>query len=218
MRVYCSVVDDVLSQEDKNFSNADLIIFGFNSLKRINYKNELAGSEDSLLKISKLSKRVKKTIIVGAYTNNYSVIRKSALVADCGKILGIYDMHYKRQETCVSVGCGCKIYQTSIGKIGILIDDDIFNYDAVKSLAVCDTDLIVFLTDKKDKLELDFLFRAYSFLFGIPIIVLCPNGIILTDQNGQITTYESKNKVDLILNTRKNYSILTTKQRGLNKQ
>ncbi len=217
IRLYCNIIDGVLSVDSNDYSNADLVIFGFNFIGKINYKNELSGNEDKLLKITKLSKNCKKTIIGGAYTDNYGVVRKSALCADNGKILGITDMHVKSQDLLLSVGFGYKIYPTKSGKIGVLIDEDLYDFDAVKCMTMCDADVIVVVTDKQDKQKLDFLVRAYSFLFGIAIILVTPNGIIITDQKGELLTDENKKNVDLTLSMNKTYTVVMTKRRGLNK-
>ncbi len=216
MKVYCNVVDGVFNLQDNAYSNADLVVFGFNFIGKINYKSELAGNEDKLLKLSKLSKTCKKVIIGGAYTDNYGVIRKSALIAENGKILGITDMYFKRQETALSVGFGYKIYPTKIGKIGLLVDEDIYNYDAFKCMSMCDADLIVVVTDKQDKQKLDFLIKSYALLLGVNIILLSPNEIISFDHKGELLLSQTK-KTQLTLNTNKTYSLITIKRRGLNK-
>ena len=218
MKVYCNILDGVLNLEDNAYLNADLAIFGFNFIGKINYKNELSGTEDKLFKITKLTKNCKKVLIGGAFTDNYGVIRKSSLIAENGKILGIADMHLKRQDLSMSIGFGYKIYPTKMGKIGLLVDQDIFDFDAIKCMAMCDADLIVIVTDKFDKQNLDFLIRSYSLLFGINIILLTPNSIIATNQKGELLTSENQTKVDLTLSTNKTYSLVTTKRRGLIKQ
>lgn len=216
MRVYCNFVDNILNVDSSNFSLADVVVFGFNFIGKVNYKNELAGSQDNLLKLSKISKNSQKIIIGGAYTDNYGVIRKSALISEKGKILGICDMHLKRHDLAVSIGYGYKIYQTKSGKIGVLIDDDLLNYEAIKCMTMCDADVIVVISDNKDKFKLDYLLRSYSFLFGIPIILVTQQGVIVTDIKGEIIHKSEQNEIDVFVSVKKNFTILTTKQRGLN--
>ena len=216
MRFYCNFVDSILNVDSSKFSFADVVVFGFNFIGKVNYKNELAGSQDNLLKLSKISKNSQKIVIGGAYTDNYGVVRKSALISEKGKILGICDMHLKRHDLAVSIGYGYKIYQTKSGKIGVLIDDDVLNYDACRCMTMCDADIIIVISDKQEKFNLDYLIRSYSFLFGIPIILVTPKGIIATDINGEIIKKSEQNEVDVIVPSKKNYTILTTKQRGLN--
>ncbi len=217
MRVYCNNLDGILNADKNKYSYADIIVFGFNSIGKITYKNELSWQEDNLIKLSKLAKNLKKTVILGAYTDNYGVIRKSVLVNDNGKILGIADMHVKRQDTAISIGYGYTIYQSQNGKIGVLIDDDLFSVEAVKSMSTCDVDLIVVISDKIDKSQYNYLVRSYSLLFGVPILFLTPNAITVTDCKGEILLNCTETEADIIIPTKKVYTYITTKQRGLHK-
>ncbi len=214
MKFYCNIVDGVFTIDKQEFNNVDVVLLGFNSINKINYKNELQGLQENLLKISKISKETKKVLVCATYTDNYSIIKKSAIVAENGKILGIADMHLKKQEDSTSISFGYKIYQTKNGKIGVLIDDDLYDFDAVKCMSMCDVEVIIILSDKSEKSNLTYLLRAYSLLFGICIIMLTPKSVIYTNSQGEIENNSETSKI-INLNSKKHYTVTTTKQRGL---
>lgn len=214
MKFYCNKSESVFSADKTLFENSDIVVFGFNGIKRISYKQELSGVEDLLVKFSKLSKSTNKIIISATNTDNYGIIRKSLIVAEKGKILGISDMNIKLQGEDCSVGAGYRVYQTSVGRIGVLIGDDILDFDGVKAMTICDADIIILVTTESEKEEYNFILRAYSYLFGVPILALTATSVLASDINGEIVCGSRDNITKLILPTKKCFRLITTKRRG----
>ncbi len=214
MKFYCNKSESVFSADKTLFENSDIVVFGFNGIKRISYKQELSGVEDLLVKFSKLSKSTNKIIISATNTDNYGIIRKSLIIAEKGKILGISDMNIKLQGEDCSVGAGYRVYQTSVGRIGVLIGDDILDFDGVKAMTICDADIIILVTTESEKEEYNFILRAYSYLFGVPILALTATSVLASDINGEIVCGSRDNITKLILPTKKCFRLITTKRRG----
>ena len=204
------------SFDKKNCENAEVIVFGFGGIEELNYKRELRGETEELVKIGRLSKETGSIVIAGTITDNYGTKKMSAVVADKGKIVGIADMNSKNPNGEYTSGGGFKIITTQIGKIGILIGDDIFIPEAVKSMSLCETDLIVGLYGGLSDYKPNILMRAYSILYGVPMC-MCSNKIsFATNINGDIIFSSPKNVCVLDIPTKKVYREITTRQRGVN--
>ena len=213
----------IYTEKSKKLSNVDLVgvknsalcLFDYDLLGKISYKNELSGSENKLPEFASFSKRNKKVVIAGAITDNYGVLKKSIVIADNGKLLGISDM-----TICIDgsafTGGGCfKVYKTSVCKIGLIVDDDIINTDGVKALSLCDVDVIVAIISGEEKPQHNFLIRAYAYLFGLPFILLSQTGIIASDMHGEICGKSVEQKSNLIIPTKKQYMLIKSKRRGV---
>ncbi len=215
LKLYFNRRDDVLSFSKKPKVEEQTLIFGFNGVKKIYYKKELSGEDNLLSNIASLSKKDKKLIITGAITDNYGIIRKSAIVAEDGKLLGISDMNLCLDKSPFSSGVGYRVYQTKIGRVGIIVDDDLIDIDGVKSMAQCGADIIICLVNAEEKSQYNVLVRAYSFLFGLPIVILSSNSVIAGDMHGEICGASRNEESRIIVPMKKNYRLCQVKKRGV---
>ncbi len=214
MKVLCYNKANVKNIDANVFNGYDLIVFGFNGLDKIKYKNELNGSESALQNFASLSKNTKKIIISGAITDNYGIIRRSAIISENGKLLGISDMNLNVNSSGFSQGGGYRVYQTSKARVGLLIGDDILDYDGIKSMSLCDADFIVAIVSD-EKLQYSVLVRAYAYLFGVPILIVSENGALAVDISGEVCGGSRESVSDIILPTKKSYRIIQSKRRGI---
>ena len=215
LKLYLEKKHSIYHESVENLKDFGVVIFGFNGVKKINYKNELNGSESVLPKIASVSKKLSSVIVVGSVTDNYGIIRKSAVIADKGKLLGISDMNNKISSADYSGGGGHRVYQTSRGKIGILIGDDLLDIDAVKAMSICDADFIIAIVSEVEKKEYNFLVRAYAYLFGLPIVVVTQDGFLASDMNGEICGASKNSSLELLLPIKKAYKLVISKKRGI---
>lgn len=218
LKVYINNETKTALSEANEFKNAKICIFGFNALKKISYKNELSGAENTLNKLAVLSRETKKVIIAGAITDNYGVLRKSAVIADAGKLLGISDMTLSVDGSEFSGGGGFKVYQTTAGRIGLLVGDDIISLEGVKAMALCDADVIIGVLSGEEKPQHNFLIRAYAYLFGVPVCLVTSSGVIASDMSGEICGKSLENKANIIIPTKKQYVLIKSKRRGVKEQ
>ena len=214
LKVLCYNYGNVFHADINSFTDYDVIVFGFEGLKKVNYKNELNGSESNLQNFAYLSKKSKKIIISGCITDNYGVIRKSAVITENGKLLGISDMNVNLNSSGYSQGGGYRVYQTSKGRVGVIVGDDLIDYDGVKSLSLCDADVIVFINNE-EKQQYDLLIRAYAYLFGVPVVSVAGGVTLASDINGEVCGGSREKLSQIILPTKKSYRVIQSKRRGL---
>ena len=148
----CFITEGTLNEVWQNkldeMGNADLYVFGFNGLGLVSYKKELAGETEYFQDLANLSKQLSSVIVCGADTDTYGVFRHSAVIADKGRILGVTDMVHALDTSEFVPGGSLRVYDTSCGKIGIIIAEDLFFPEVPRVLALCDADFIVCIFKK----------------------------------------------------------------------
>ncbi len=172
----------------KNRKNADydMIAFGFNGNEIINYGSELKGDSNRLKQLAVYSETTGKTVVSAFDTDNYGIIKHSAGVFDDGKLLGVSDMTVAMSNGPYMPGAFGKLYDTRSGKFAVAIGDDLYRYELFKSFAVCGADFVVAMK-KSDVEDINYsILRAYSYLLGFPILLVCKNRAIATDVQGNL--------------------------------
>ena len=214
LKLYLNTSSSVFEVNKEEYKDSQIVIFNQNGLNKINYKNELNGSQNILTDFAKISKNSSKILIAGAFSDNYGVKRKSCVVAEKGKLLGITDMCLSIEGNSFSIGGNHKVFQTSICKIGIVVDDDILDFDGIKAMSLCDADIIFSVVFSDEKPQYNYLIRAYSYLFGLPIVMITNNSVIASDANGEILSGGKLPKLNAVIPIKKNYKLITSKKRG----
>lgn len=215
LKIYTNKLQKLINLSNDDVKDAQVVILGFESVGKVSYKHELSGNENKLLEIASFSKQTKKIVIAGAYTDNYGLLKKSAIIAENGKILGISDMNLAFDESEFASGGSFKVYQTSVARIGVVVSDDILSLEGVKAMALCDADIIVAVLCDEEKPQHNFLIRAYSYLFGVPIVMLTKTGVIASDMLGEICGKGFDVISNLIIPVKKQYLIVKSKRRGV---
>lgn len=175
----------------------NLFVNGFNDCERVKYGKELNGQTNRLKDICHLSERYDKIIISAFDTDNYGILKQSAGVFYKGKLLGISDTSTVYADGYYMPGCGGKLYQTDLGKIGLAVGDDVYSFSLFKALAVCGAELIVAPTNFKKKEINSILTRAYAFLLGVPIVLLYSGGAYASDAGGNPVQLNEDKTVEL---------------------
>ena len=173
----------------------DLYVNGFNGCERIKYGKELSGQTTHLKNLCRLSESSGKTILSAFDTDNYGILKHSVGVFDKGKLLGISDTSVSYSDSAYMPGSGAKLYQTNSCKMGVAVGDDLFSFELFKSLAVCE--IIIAISDFKKKEINSILIRAYSFLLGVPTVLLFNKGAYVSDVNGDLVSCKDENVVEV---------------------
>ena len=118
-------------------------------------------------------------------------------------------------DTVYTGGGAQRVYQTQAGRIGLLVGDDVMDFDAIKAMSLCDADFIVAILGGEEKPQHNFLIRSYSYLFGLPILLITLTGVIASDINGEICGKSLENFTKIPLPIKKSYRLVLTKQRGV---
>ena len=167
-------------QENKQ---SDLLLFPVRS-GEISYEKELKGESNFFEEIAKVSKQSQAVVISGCVTNAKGHIRKSAIVAENGRILGVSDMLHAIDG---EVGCGAnlRVYETKIGRIGVLVEKDLYFPETISALTVCGADIIVCPFGRVGKIE-RVLARAFAFVGGVPICVCGKGNSLIASPTGEL--------------------------------
>ncbi|MBR2441956.1 MAG: hypothetical protein IKB20_02700 [Clostridia bacterium] len=190
----------------------DLILFGFNGMGVVSYEQELSGESGFFEETALLSKSAKAVVVCGCVTDTRGIKRKSALVAENGRLCGICDMLHALDGE-VSVGAGLKIYSTKIGRMGVVVADDIAFPEAVKSLALCSADFIVCPFGRVQSTLQQVLLRAYAYLYGVPIFFCGEGYCAVANTSGSIAFSSPYSPVSVAFDSAQEYHLIQTRQR-----
>ncbi len=194
----------------KAYKNQDynLVVMGFNGAEKVKYSKELSGESTRLKDLAAYSESSEKTLVSAFDTDNYGIIKHSAGVFDCGRLLGISDMTVAYSDSPYMPGAHGKLYDSSSGKIAVAIGDDVFRFELFKSFAVCGAEAVI-VVRKGEATEMNkILIRAYSYLLGFPILLVCKDKAVASDVKGDLI--EPKDDV-FELTPLYDFSIKTTK-------
>lgn len=207
-------LNSVWQESLDKISGKDLVVFGFNGLGLVSYKKELSGETEYFQDLAKLSKQISSVVICGLDTDTYGTYRHSGVIADNGKILGVVDMTHFIDESEFVAGGGLKVYDTSVGKIGILIGDDLLFFETSHILSVCDADVIICIMKKIDNFMPQIMLRALSYSNGVAMSLVSKNYCLSSNIHGEIICASSLDIVDTDVKIEKDYHLISTKKRG----
>lgn len=192
----------------------DLVVFGFGGLGEVDYEKELKGETDKFEDACRLSKKLDLTLVCGCKTISRGLVRKSVAVADRGKLLGISDMNHVLDGESFKSGVGLGFYRAGNCKIGLCVENDLLFPDTFKALSLCGCNAVVaILEELKDNMP-PLLIRAYSYLYGVPVVMCAGRTAYFADVSGAIAT--SVQGVNMFeVNPRSRYRVVTTRTRGI---
>lgn len=220
MRI-CFVSSNTLNQawQEKmsDLSGNDVVVFGFNGLGLISYKKELNGQTEYFQDVAKLSKQLNSVVICGCDTDTYGLYRHSAVISDCGKILGVSDTLHTVDESEYVAGGALRVYQTSAGKIGVLVCDDIFFSESVSVLSMCDADIIICLYKQLENEIPLLMMRTHAYCNGVAMALCAKNYSAISDTKGKIVYASSCDIAFFNVKIEKEYRLISFKRRGLYK-
>lgn len=193
---------------------AELVVCGFQSLGEVSYERELKGETGYFEDVALCSRGKKCTVVAGCFTDARGIRRKSAVVADRGRILGVSDMVNRIDGGEYRAGAGVKIYDTAAGKLGIVVAEDVYFPRIVETLSVCGAEAAVCIFEQfSDALE-GLLIRAHAFFCGIPVL-LCGYGYAAAaDAGGKLRFASPASPCCFELEREQEYHLVETRQRG----
>ena len=208
-------VNTVWQEKLSEAGKADLLVFGFNGLGLVSYKKELSGETEYFHDVASLSKQTGGTVISGCDTDTYGVFRHSAVIADKGKILGVTDMAHTVDESEFVPGGSFRVYDTSAGKIGIIVGEDLFFPEVPRVLALCDADFIICLFKKLEGAMPQIMLRAGAFSNGVPMAMCAKNYAMCADIKGNVTVAGGGDLVIADIKPEKDFRLISCRRRGL---
>jgi len=202
------------SSDDCEEADEDLTIFSFGCLEEVSYEKELKGESDFFEKAARLSKQTKKVVVCGCITDTRGLKRKSALVAENGRLIGVSDMTHA-VDGGISCGAGLRVYDTKIGKLGIAVAEDVFFPEVIRSLCACGSDFIVCPYGLVTDGALPIVLRAYAYLYGVPIFLCGAGYCMIVNVDGTVSFATPQSPVSLSFESIKEYHVIQTRKRGL---
>jgi hypothetical protein len=192
----------------------DAVLFGFDALGDVDYSSELSGKTDKFEEVARLSKNANCTVLCGCKTDSRGIMRKSMVVAERGKLLGISDMMHLIDGENFKSGGVLGVYQAGGYKMGLCIENDLLFPESIKALSLCGCNLVAVVMEQvKDNIP-PLLMRSYAYLYGVPVIMCGGKTAYFADISGEIAC--STQKITVFETDPKNYyRIISTRQRGL---
>jgi hypothetical protein len=211
--VFCVVTDGSVD-EINSLPECDMAVFGFGVLGEVDYEKELKGETEKFEEAARLSKKSNCGLVCGCKTLSRGLLRKSASVADRGKLLGISDMTHVLDSEEYKSGSALGFYKVNGFKVGLCIENDLLFPDTFKSLTMCGCNVIVVLLEEiRDNIP-PLLARAYSYLYGVPIIMSAGKTAYFADISGAIAT-STQNLTMFEVSPQNRYHLVTTRAKGI---
>ncbi len=213
--ITADTMNTAFEQRLKELSGHKVVVFGFNGLGLVSYKKELDGETEYFHDLARLSNQLGSVVICGADTDTYGVFRHSAVIADKGKILGVSDMAHSVDDSEFVAGGNFRVYDTSAGKIGLIVGEDLFFPETARVLTLCDADIIVCVLKKLDSLMPQIMLRASAFSNGVPMALCAKNYCAVADIRGNIALASTANISKINIKIEKDYHLISSRRRGL---
>ena len=210
--VFCVVTDGKAGEI--TLPECDFAIFGFGILGEVDYERELKGETEKFEECARLSKNSSCGMVCGCRTVSRGLLRKSASVADRGKLLGISDMTHVLDCEEFKSGATLGLYKIGGYKIGVCIENDRLFPETFNSLTSCGCNAIVVLLEELRDGIPPLLIRSYAFLYGVPIIMCAGKTAYFADISGAIAS-STQNKTLFEVTPQNNYHIVTTRRKGI---
>lgn len=206
------VSKDALSRykEQGHEDRANVTLFGFNGVGEVSYEKELKGESHFFEDVATLSKRNKNVVVCGCVTDTRGHKRKSVAVAENGRLLGVSDMLYAVDGEC-SAGANLRIYETKIGRMGVVVAGDLYFPETVKALSLCGSEFIVCPFERAiTPLERSYL-CVYAHTFALPIF-MCGGGFsMIVGAEGELTFSSPLSPISAEYEEKKQYHLVETR-------
>ncbi len=199
------------------FNKNGVIVFGNKGLGLVSYKKELSGETEYFGDLARLSKELSSVIICGCDTDTYGVYRHSVAVADSGRLLGVSDISHSIDDSEFSAGGTLRVYDTSKGRIGIIVGEDLFFSQTVSTLSMCDADFIVCVFSKLESFMPQVCLRANAFMNGILIALCSEKRALISDIKGNISFAGTGDIIKTNIKIEKDFHLVSVRKRGLYK-
>ena len=197
------------------YEKADVILFGFQAMGEVSYERELKGETSYFEEIARLSRQTSSIVVCGCVTDAKGHKRKSAVVAENGRILGVSDM-LNVIDGEVGSGANLRVYDTKMGKVGVVVAEDLYFPDAIAALALCGAEYIFCPYGEVDGME-RVLCRSSAFYYGLPV-AFCGGGYsAVAEPTGELSFSSPFSPCVAKIENAREYHLVETRRRGFYK-
>lgn len=198
--------------ELQTISEIDILILAFGVTGDVNFENEIKGISTVYAELVLLSVNLHCVIVAAMDTDVYGLKHKSVLVIDNGNIIDITDMVHTL-DTNYDQGAGFRVYDTSRGKIGIIVHYDALFPESARVLTVCDSDILITMIDADFPRDDIVMSRSAALANGIINICSQPDASYICDQKGTIISHSRKKLTQLEIEFKKNPYFLSKRRK-----
>ncbi len=186
-------------------------------LGEVDYQSELSGKSEKFEEAARLSLSAGCGVVCGCTTLSRGAVRRSAAVADRGKLLGISDMLHVLDDEEYKSGAYLGIYSVGGYKVGVCIENDLCFPEGIRALSACGCNAIAVLCEKTCSVIQPLLARAYAFLYGVPIVMCAGKLAYFAETSGEVAC--SNRPLSLFeTDGRNGYRLVATRWRGLTRE
>lgn len=195
---------------------ADVYVCGFQSLGEVSYERELKGETRCFERVAALSGLMKSVVVCGCDTDAKGFKRKSAVVAENGKILGVSDMTNALDGE-VGSGAALRVYETGKGRLGVIVAEDLYFPEVAKTLSVCGSDILICPYPSVSGNIESVLIRAHAFCYGAPVLFCGVGYCAIAGADGSLAFASAESPVEVAFECAKEYHLVETRHRGFYK-
>lgn len=192
----------------------DLYIFGFEGLGEVCYEQELKGETRRFEDVAMLSKKASAIVVGGCITNTRGHKRKSVLVAENGRLLGVSDCTHTVEKE-ISCGAALRVYETQKGRMGVIVAEDLRCLETPQALAACGSDFLVCILGAIHTSMPLVLARAYAYTLGLPVILSADGYAAVVHERGEVQIATSQFPFYTSFSPRGEYHLMQIRRRGI---
>lgn len=197
------------------YKKADVIVFGFQAIGEVSYERELKGETAFFEEVARLSRQTSSVVVCGCVTDTKGHKRKSAVVAENGRILGVSDM-LNVIDNEVGSGASLRVYETKIGRMGVVVAEDLYFPDGISSLALCGADFVLCPYGMIEGIE-SVLCRSSAFFYGIPVGLCGVGYALVAEPSGELAFSSPCSPCYAEVENPSEYHLIETRRRGFYK-
>ena len=194
-------------------AGADIVCYPLSALGEVSYECELKGETSLFEAVAMRSKMLRCTVVGGCYTDARGIRRKSAVVAERGRLLGVSDLVNRIDGSAFGAGAGVKVYETAAGRLGVVVGEDLYFPKVVETLSLSGADAVLCLFEElSEGLELT-LIRAHAFFYGLPVALCAFGYAAVADPEGRLFFASPAPVGRVTLPKEREYRLIETRRR-----
>ena len=194
-------------------AGADIVCYPLSALGEVSYERELKGETSLFEAVAMRSKMLRCTVVGGCYTDARGIRRKSAVVAERGRLLGVSDLVNRIDGSAFGAGAGVKVYETAAGRLGVVVGEDLYFPKVVETLSLSGADAVLCLFEElSEGLELT-LIRAHAFFYGLPVALCAFGYAAAADSEGRLFFASPAPVGRVTLPKEREYRLIETRRR-----
>ena len=194
-------------------AGADIVCYPLSALGEVSYERELKGETSLFEAVAMRSKMLRCTVVGGCYTDARGIRRKSAVVAERGRLLGVSDLVNRIDGSAFGAGAGVKVYETAAGRLGVVVGEDLYFPKVMETLSLSGADAVLCLFEElSEGLELT-LIRAHAFFYGLPVALCAFGYAAVADPEGRLFFASPAPVGRVTLPKEREYRLIETRRR-----